>query len=102
MATASDGQEGVEAALRLRPDVVVMDLVMPRLDGAEATRRITAQAPEINIVVLTSFADNDHVLRAIDAAGARGYILKDAPGARRHTRAAGGGGGRSAAGPAGR
>ena len=78
VATASDGQEGIEAALRLRPDVVVMDLVMPRLDGAEATRRIMAEAPEINVVVLTSFADNDHVLRAIDA-GARGYLLKDAP-----------------------
>ena len=49
VATASDGQEGVEAALRLRPDVVVMDLVMPRLDGAESPRRLMTEAPEINV-----------------------------------------------------
>src|SRR4051812_41555817 len=78
VATAADGEEGVEAALRLRPDVVVMDLTMPRMDGAEATRRITAAAPEISVVVLTSFADNVRVLDALDA-GARGYLLKDAP-----------------------
>jgi DNA-binding NarL/FixJ family response regulator len=77
VATASDGEEGIEAALRLRPDVVLMDLVMPRIDGVVATRRIVADAPETKVVVLTSFADEAHILDAIDA-GASGYILKDA------------------------
>jgi DNA-binding NarL/FixJ family response regulator len=82
---ATDGEAGVEATLRLRPDVVLMDLAMPKLDGTEATRRIVARAPEIRVVVLTSFAEHARVLEAIDA-GAVGYILKDST-TREHVRA---------------
>jgi len=75
--TAVDGAEGVSAALALRPDVVLMDLAMPILDGVSATRRIAAEAPGVNVVVLTSFGDNTRIHDALDA-GARGYLLKDA------------------------
>ena len=77
VASASDGAEGVEATVRLRPDVVLMDLAMPGVDGVEATRRIAAEAPDSSVVVLTSFAEQARVLDAIDA-GASGYVLKDA------------------------
>jgi DNA-binding NarL/FixJ family response regulator len=77
VASASDGADGVKATVRLRPDVVLMDLVMPEVDGVEATRRIAAEAPGSSVVVLTSFAEEARVLEAIDA-GATGYILKDA------------------------
>ena len=59
------------------PDVVLMDLEMPVLDGIEATRRIVAAQPEVAVVVLTSFSDREQILRALDA-GAVGYLLKDA------------------------
>jgi DNA-binding NarL/FixJ family response regulator len=77
VATASDGEAGVDATVRLRPDVVLMDLAMPKVDGVEATRRIAAALPDTRVVVLTSFAENARVLEAVDA-GATGYILKDA------------------------
>jgi DNA-binding NarL/FixJ family response regulator len=77
VASASDGEEGIEVTLRLRPDVVLMDLAMPGTDGVTATRRITAEAPDVNVLVLTSFADRSQVLDAVDA-GASGYVLKDA------------------------
>jgi len=77
VASASDGAEGIEATVRLRPDVVLMDLAMPGVDGVEATRRIAAEVPETSVVVLTSFAEQTQVLDAIDA-GASGYVLKDA------------------------
>jgi DNA-binding NarL/FixJ family response regulator len=80
VATASDGAEGLEQARAARPDVILMDLSMPRLDGVAATRAILAELPETYIVVLTSFSDRDRVLEAIDA-GAAGYVLKDADGA---------------------
>lgn len=74
---ATDGEEGVTEAIRLLPDVVLMDLQMPRLDGVEATRRIVEAVPNATVLVLTSFSDREHVLGAIDA-GAAGYVLKDA------------------------
>jgi DNA-binding NarL/FixJ family response regulator len=80
VAVASDGEEGLEQARAARPDVVLMDLSMPRLDGVGATRAILAELPETYIVVLTSFADRERVLEAIDA-GAAGYVLKDSDGA---------------------
>lgn len=74
---AADGEEGVAEATRLQPDVVLMDLMMPRVDGVEATRRIVDAVPDATVLVLTSFSDREHVLGAIDA-GAAGYVLKDA------------------------
>ena len=74
---AGDGEEAVARCAEARPDVVLMDLEMPRLDGIEATRRITAADPHIAVVVLTSFSDRSRILRALDA-GAVGYLLKDA------------------------
>ena len=74
---ASDGAEAVELAAAAEPDVVLMDLSMPNLDGIEATRQITAARPETHVVVLTSFSDRDRIMGALDA-GAIGYLLKDA------------------------
>jgi DNA-binding NarL/FixJ family response regulator len=74
--TASDGLSAMQVVGRERPDVVVMDLSMPRLDGAAATRRILAENPDARVLVLTSFADRERVLGALDA-GASGYLLKD-------------------------
>jgi len=73
---AVDGLQTVAQAATLKPDVILMDLVMPRMDGIEATRRITAEQPGVRILVLTSFAADDKVFPAIKA-GALGYILKD-------------------------
>ncbi len=73
---SSDGLQTVAQARALRPDVILMDLVMPNMDGIEATRRITAEQPGVRILVLTSFAADDKVFPAIKA-GALGYILKD-------------------------
>ena len=73
---ALDGQEAVEKAGSLKPDVVLMDLVMPRMDGIEATRKITEAHPEVKVLVLTSFAADDKVFPAVKA-GALGYLLKD-------------------------
>ncbi len=75
---ATTGQEAVEMALALRPDVVLMDLNMPELNGIEATRRIRAESSEIGVLVLTMF-DDDTVFAAMRA-GARGYLLKGAEG----------------------
>lgn len=74
---AADGSEAVELATACDPDVVLMDLSMPGLDGIEATRRLTSSHPQIRIVVLTSFSDQRRILQALDA-GAIGYLLKDA------------------------
>ena len=74
---AGNGEDAVRLAGERGPDVVLMDIEMPGLDGIEATRRITADDPEVAIVVLTSFSDREQILRALDA-GAVGYLLKDA------------------------
>jgi DNA-binding NarL/FixJ family response regulator len=75
--TAADGEEAVARSAELGPDVVLMDLALPVLDGIEATRRIVAARPETQVVVLTSFSDRVGILGALDA-GAVGYLLKDA------------------------
>lgn len=75
--TASDGAQALQLVARHRPDVVLMDLRMPRMDGVEATRRIRAEFPEIGVVVLTTYSDDESVLAALRA-GARGYLTKDA------------------------
>ena len=74
---ASDGLEAVERATELRPDIVVMDLMMPNLDGIDATSRIKASLPEIEVIALTSFIEEARVVAAIEA-GASGFLLKDA------------------------
>jgi len=73
---ASNGEEAVEKVAELKPQVVLMDLVMPGMDGIEATRQIKQIAPEVNILVLTSFSTNDKVVPSLNA-GALGYLLKD-------------------------
>jgi DNA-binding NarL/FixJ family response regulator len=75
--SAANGQEAVEHCRRSEPDVVLMDLEMPVLDGIATTRAIAAAQPAVAIVVLTSFSDRDQILHALDA-GAVGYLLKDA------------------------
>ena len=76
---AANGREAVEMATRLRPDVVVMDLAMPVMDGASATAKITASLPETHVVVLTSYGTSNDLVRAIDA-GAVGAVLKTVSG----------------------
>ncbi|HXP99645.1 MAG TPA: response regulator transcription factor [Solirubrobacteraceae bacterium] len=77
VATAADGEEAVALCDRHLPDVVLMDLRMPRLDGVEATRQIRSAHPQIEIVVLTTYADDASIFGALQA-GARGYLTKDA------------------------
>ena len=77
LAVAADGDEAVAAVATHDPDVVLMDLRMPRCDGVEATRQIRAAHPRTQVVVLTTFVDDDSVLAAVRA-GARGYLTKDA------------------------
>ncbi|HTP02623.1 MAG TPA: response regulator transcription factor, partial [Anaerolineales bacterium] len=73
---ADNGLEAIEHSRQLKPDVVLMDIVMPNMDGIEATRQITAKQPEVRVLVLTSFVGDDKVFPAIKA-GALGYLLKD-------------------------
>ena len=72
---AADGDEAVRQALRLRPDVILMDLIMPNKGGICATREIVAQWPEARILILTSFSDDTQIVEALRA-GAQGYVLK--------------------------
>jgi two-component system, NarL family, response regulator LiaR len=74
---AADGYEAIGAATRLRPDVILMDLVMPELDGVSAMRALRERIPETRVIVLTSFLDDDKLLPALRA-GAAGYLLKNA------------------------
>jgi DNA-binding NarL/FixJ family response regulator len=74
---ASDGDEAVALTMELRPDVVLMDLRMPRCDGVEATRRLRAHDPDVKVLILTTYADNRSVIDALRA-GARGFLTKDA------------------------
>jgi len=75
---AADGEEAVALATGLRPDLVLMDLRMPRLDGAEATARIASTVPGVHVLVLTTYETDTDILRAVEA-GATGYLLKDTP-----------------------
>jgi DNA-binding NarL/FixJ family response regulator len=74
---AADGSEGVAMARRLKPDVVLMDLLMPNMDGLTAIGRIKTEDPEIEVVAMTSFIEEEKVTAALEA-GATGYLLKDA------------------------
>ena len=74
---AWDGAEALRQARQLRPDVVLMDLKMPNVDGVEAIERIRAELPDTHVLVLTTYADEEYIMAGIRA-GARGYLLKDA------------------------
>ncbi|MBL8915267.1 MAG: response regulator transcription factor [Archangium sp.] len=78
---AANGSEALSASEKLRPNVVLMDLQMPVMDGVMATRRLKVQQPDAHVLVLTTFEDDDHVFEALRA-GAVGYLLKDVSGAR--------------------
>ena len=73
---AADGRDAVEMAETAHPDVVVMDVAMPGLNGIEATRRITSRSPRVGVVILSMHSDESYILRSLKA-GARGYLLKD-------------------------
>jgi two-component system, NarL family, response regulator LiaR len=73
---SSDGQEAVDQAARLKPDVVLMDMIMPVMNGIEATERLKRSLPSAKVIMLTTFSDQEQVVSAIRA-GAQGYLLKD-------------------------
>lgn len=73
---ASDGREAVRLAAELRPNIVVMDIAMPRLNGVDATSQILGRDPEIKVIILSMHSDESYILRALSA-GAKGYLLKD-------------------------
>lgn len=76
IAEASDGAEAVRSALELSPDVAILDLAMPRLNGLEATRQITRRLPAVQVLVLSMYCDDTYIFQAVQA-GARGFLLKD-------------------------
>jgi two-component system response regulator NreC len=80
VAEAHNGREGLELSVSLQPDVVLMDMEMPDLDGLEATRRIKRAAPSVKVLILTMYAEDELVARCLEA-GAQGYALKDTPSA---------------------
>ena len=75
--TAADGAQAVSTAIAQRAEVVLMDLNMPVMDGADATSALSERAPEVNVLILTTYGDDASIMRALDA-GARGYLTKDA------------------------
>ncbi len=77
VATANDGDQAIRLVAEVKPDVVLMDLRMPRCDGVEATRRIVREHPSTHVVVLTTYADDESIFGALEA-GAMGYLTKDA------------------------
>ncbi len=77
VAEASDGQEAIKAVTEQRPDVVVLDIQMPRLSGIEATRRIKARHPDVRVLILTAYDDDPYIFALLQA-GAGGYVLKTA------------------------
>jgi DNA-binding NarL/FixJ family response regulator len=79
VAVAGNGREAVAEALRLRPDIVIMDIAMPELDGVEATRRIVERSPETRVLILSMYLSAEHIYRALQA-GAQGYVLKESAG----------------------
>ncbi len=76
---AGNGREAVTEAQRLRPDIVIMDIAMPELDGVEATRRIVERCPETRVLILSMYLSAEHIHRALQA-GAQGYVLKESAG----------------------
>ena len=74
-----NGREAVAEAQRLRPDIVIMDIAMPELDGVEATRRIVEKCPETRVLILSMYLSAEHIHRALQA-GAQGYVLKESAG----------------------
>ncbi|CAM3827272.1 response regulator transcription factor [Micrococcus flavus] len=76
--SAADGEEAVAVARQVRPDVVLMDMQMPRLDGVGATARITAELPDTRVLAITTFSSEQYLVPALQA-GASGYLVKDAP-----------------------
>ncbi len=75
---AENGLEAVARARELRPDIILMDLQMPEMDGVEAIQKVKEEAPDIGIIILTTYDADDYIFRGIEA-GARGYLLKDSP-----------------------
>jgi two-component system, NarL family, response regulator NreC len=80
VAHAQDGREAVRKTAELKPDVVIMDIVMPELDGIEATRLIHASSASTQVVILSMYSTSEHIFRALQA-GAKGYLLKESAGA---------------------
>ena len=76
---AGNGRDAVAEAQRLRPDIVIMDIAMPELDGVEATRRIVDKCPETRVLILSMYLSAEHIHRALQA-GAQGYVLKESAG----------------------
>lgn len=77
---AQDGREAVRKAIELVPDVAIMDIVMPELDGIEATRQVREHRPQTRVVILSMYSTTEHIFRALQA-GAQGYLLKESAGA---------------------
>jgi len=76
--TAEDGKQALEQALRLHPDLVLMDIRMPGVNGVEGTKRIRARLPDVKVLMLTTFSDSEYIFEALEE-GASGYLLKDMP-----------------------